>query len=621
MKKPRLLFSPSKSPALRLSILASISLISLGFAWFTPATKGIFYIHRLGYSFLLIIFALFIFAIVQLFKERKPSINPRKWFTKKRYWLPLLALLLGTAFLRTQGEPGYTILFDESSQAATALGMHLKREVYMPFRAHTLSGVYCPLGGNIDKRPPLFPFLISLLHDFTGYRFANIFWVNALLTPLLLTLSFLIGAKLGGWKAGIGVILTLVSFPLLGHVTHGGGFEPLFLTLIAACLYLSIHYLKKPNASSLWALSLTCVLLVETRYEAALFVFAVIAVVLIGWAKAKTLILPWRMMLIPLFFIPAIWHHRLFEVFPHAWELSSKPAATHPFGLHYIHDNFGHALSFFFGATPYLPNSLFLGLGGTLTFIGFIIYSLRRLPSWRTWSAAVLALAIFEVAFLSLFLLFMAYFWGQLDDPIIMRLALPFALAFALPLVFFAFHKQAPKGTQLAFWLLSGANLFLWTLPRIAQSPWVHTYSLLQDAKIIEAFAIAHKDEHCLVLSGAPTLWVVHKIDTLDLGYAPEKKQALQTYLERPNHPTIYIQEWIQHDKNGNECLLQASKIISPIRKDPAFITEEVLRAYSSATLGILISRLIRIDGVEAFPIPLNETRSETQIRICQELP
>ena len=621
MKKPRSLFVSSWSPALRLSLLAIISLISLGIAWFTPAAKGILYIHLLGYSFLLIVFVLFIFASGQLFNERNPSISPRKWFTKKRYCLPLIALLLGTTFLRTQGEPGYTILFDEPNQAATALGMHLKREVYMPFRAHTLDGVYCPLGGNIDKRPPLFPFLISLLHDFTGYRFTNIFLVNTLLTPLLLTLSFLIGSKLSGWKAGIGVIITLVSFPLLGHVTHGGGFEPLFFTLIAACLYLSIHYLQKPDVSSLWALSLACILLVETRYEAALFVFAVIAVVLIGWAKAKTLILPWRMMLIPFCFIPAIWHHRLFEVFPHAWELSSKPAATQPFGLHYIQDNLGNALSFFLGATPYLPNSLFLGIGGTLTFIGFIVYSLRRLPSWRTWQAAVLALAIFEVAFLGLFLLFLAYFWGQLDDPVIMRLALPFALGLALPLVFFAFHKQAPKGTQLAFWLLSFSNLFLWTLPRIAQSPWVHSYSLIQDAKAIEAFALTHKDEHCLVLSGAPTLWVVHKIDTLSLGLAPERKQALQTYLERPNHPTIYIQEWIQHDKEGNELLLQAPNIMSPIRKDPSFITEEVLRAYSSTTLGILISRLIRIEDVEPFPIPLDETRAETQTRICQELP
>ncbi len=611
----------SLKPSLRLLLFSISSLAALSLAWLIPAIKGIYCIRHYGYVFLLLSSALFVGAVYKLYRERSEALSIKKKLRKKRFWLILIALGLSSYFVSVQGESGYTILFDEACQAATALGLHLKREVYMPLRAHTLSGTYCLLDGSVDKRPPLFSFLVSLVHDLTGFRFGNIFWINSILTPIFLILSFLIGRELCGWRAGLGLLFLLISFPLLISVAQGAGFELLFLTLITTCLYFSILHLKRPTNSSFWALCLACVLLSQTRYEAGLFIAASICIIVVSWLKERTVMIPYWAFALPFFFVPAVWHHRFFELIPSAWEMSSKPEASSPFSIAYIPQNIGHAFSFFLGKTPFLPNSIFLSIGGIFCFFGLLVYAIRRFRNWRNWSEAFLAMLIFEIGFFSLFLLLLSYFWGQLDDIVIMRLALPLGLGMGLSLIFFCFNKQAPRFMRSVFWVFACANFFLWSLPRMHETPWKDMNALLKDAQTIEAFAQDHAQESYLMLSAAPVLWIPHQVDVVSLKKITEKKQALQHYLNRPSHPPIYVQEWIHHSVQGEPCYLESTQTPSSIRQDPDFIIEEVESHYSNNTMALVISRLIKIENVEVLNEKKAESQAERYQQICRNLP
>ena len=68
--------------------------------------------------------------------------------------------------------------------AATALQMHQEKEILTPARGYEISGFFYLLGGYVDKRPYLFAFCTSLLHDLTGYRPFQTVILNTLLTPV-----------------------------------------------------------------------------------------------------------------------------------------------------------------------------------------------------------------------------------------------------------------------------------------------------------------------------------------------------------------------------------------------------------------------------------------------------
>jgi asparagine N-glycosylation enzyme membrane subunit Stt3 len=55
----------------------------------------------------------------------------------------------------------------------------------------------------MDRRPALFPFLVSLIHAVRGYSYTNAFHLNAILIPLLVFVAYRLAKSLGGEAFGI----------------------------------------------------------------------------------------------------------------------------------------------------------------------------------------------------------------------------------------------------------------------------------------------------------------------------------------------------------------------------------------------------------------------------------
>src|SRR5690606_34452840 len=114
-----------------------------------------------------------------------------------------------------QERPGFKILADEVLLLGTSMGMHYQREAAYPVRATDVQGPFTILASVLDKRPLFFPFLTATVHDLTGYRPENAFYLNMGLAVLFLAAAYAVGASAGGGRwTGVLAVVLFAGLPL-----------------------------------------------------------------------------------------------------------------------------------------------------------------------------------------------------------------------------------------------------------------------------------------------------------------------------------------------------------------------------------------------------------------------
>ena len=255
---------------LPLFALTSVLAIVLGFFTFSPGS-ALAILTAGGYWAMLGTAAWFAWSLWRLAQESKPWADLREPVG----WV-IPAFILGCGLILLVHETyGFKILMDEVMLLGTSMGMHFDKHPLVPVRGHDLQGAFQLLDGLLDKRPIFQPFLVSILHDLTGYRPENIFALNTALTFVLLGLVYAAARKLAGREAGILAVLLLTSLPLLAQNATGGGFELLNLVMIMSTLLLGMRFAERRDPGSLQALLLSTALLAQTRYESILFLLPV----------------------------------------------------------------------------------------------------------------------------------------------------------------------------------------------------------------------------------------------------------------------------------------------------------------------------------------------------------
>ena len=124
------------------------------------------------------------------------------------------------------------------------MSMHYNARAFVPAASHIINDEVVASIGFVDKRPALFPFVVSVIHSLSGYRPENVFWLNSGLTFLLLGLIYTIAARTCGKPHGILAILLMTSLPLLAQNTNGGGYEIMNLCLICGVVLAGLNYMR-----------------------------------------------------------------------------------------------------------------------------------------------------------------------------------------------------------------------------------------------------------------------------------------------------------------------------------------------------------------------------------------
>jgi hypothetical protein len=457
-------------PRLGLFVVAALAAFGIGFVAVSPVVAEKL-IKSGGYYYILTLVVLFLAFAWRVVRPRE--VVWQGWLRRPGW--PALAIGVAAAFVIWCDPFKHKILFDEYVLQGTAFQMHATKEVGTIVRAYELNGSWQSMDMFLDKRPYFFAFLVSLLHDFTGYRLTNIFLVNATLAPVFLGLFYWLARTVVDRGPALLAVALMATMPLLGQQASGAGMEMHNLSMLALVMVLAVLYLRAPDPDRLSLLVLGALLLSQSRYESVIFVGPVALVIVAGWWRAGRIFIPWIAVVAPLLLVPYAWHKRVVDATPMLWQLNEGQSAR--FGLQYLAGNFEGAWKFLFNFGPNRANSWYRSRLGGFGLGGALVVGARWLrgPARAALSPATLVLLIFGAGILGdLLLLKFFYYWGRLDDVVASRLALPVCLLFALLAAACVQACERPRwpltrivAGGLGVWLLG------WGLPAIAR----HTYT------------------------------------------------------------------------------------------------------------------------------------------------
>lgn len=477
--------------------------------------------------------------------------------------IALGVIVLCTIVWWAHEKPGFKILADEVLLLGTSMGMHHERLATYPTRATDIQGPFQILDRTLDKRPLLFPFLAASVHDLTGYRPENPFYLNRGLGIVFLILVYLIGLRATGRKwAGVAAVLLFGGLPLVAQQSAGSGFELLNLVMIAALALLTLRYLQQPDEPRLEAMLYAGVLLASTRYESVVFLAPMAIAAVLGWLRCRRVILSWPAMLSPLFLIPLLMQNRVFADGSTAWQMASKPGVESPFGWDYVLPNVGHAFAFFFDFTGYQPSSPFFALVGLVAVPFFLLWSAQVFRRPLRQDAAPLAFALIGGGLTAVAAVHFLYFWGQYDDPIISRLSLPLHLLMALAIcVVGAQFIRSELGWKILSLVVMAAFLFQ-GLPVMAKHAYEQDYQPGVQMSLRRAFLERQPERNFLFIDNDSVFWITHRIPATPASQAQLRKEGLAYHLRNHSFSAMYVfQSVLVDDQTGERSIVPADEL------------------------------------------------------------
>jgi hypothetical protein len=596
-------------------ILSALSAILLGFV-VIPAEAGLRLVIYGGYWVMLATVMIFVWALWRSLRPLSvhiPADTPSRWV-----W----AAVGGSALLLLVHESyGFKVLMDEAMLLGTSMSMHLEKQALVPMRAHDIVGYFQLLDGQLDKRPLLFPFLVSLLHDTTGYRPENPWVLNTLLTFVFMGLVYLIGCRLSGRKSGgLAAVLLLAGLPLLAQNATGAGFELLNLTMLATTLWLGIRWLERRDGDSLTAFCFSGVLLAQVRYESVVFLLPVGLLVLWGWWREGRVVLSWPVVVAPLLLVLYPLQNRVFTVRDSSWELASQPGYTKVFSADYIPANVGHALNFLFDTTGDVSNSLVLSALGLLALPFLTLWVVSTLGRARSEPAPAVTMAFFTVGFGVWLLLMLCYFWGRFDDPVIRRLSLPLHLLLALAVVVvIGQFDRAGRSWRfiLGFLVLAMAAR---SIPAMARHAYTMAYNPGLEVDWRREFIAARPERDYLVIDQDSVIWITHRVAATPVMQARNRREVIEFNLRNRSFSAIYVFQRLDVDPATGAAVVEPSDDLGP-----AFTLETVVEKRFAPLRISRISRVLAVqlpgaDVVEhAEPVALTKQTAAEREKIRRE--
>jgi 4-amino-4-deoxy-L-arabinose transferase-like glycosyltransferase len=450
--------------------------------------------------------------------------------------------------------------------------MHATKEIGTVIRAYDIAGSWVPIDTFLDKRPYFFTFLVSLVHDLTGYRIANMFLVNVALTPLLFALVYWLGREVAGRGAALLAVGLLATMPLLGQNATGAGMELHNLAMLALTMTLAVLWLRAPDEDRLSLLVLGAILLAQSRYESAIFVVPVAVVIVAGWINAGRLILPWPAMVAPLLLVPRVWHNRFLDASPLLWQLNE--GQTSRFGLDYLPGNLTGAWTFFFNLRPALANSWFLSALGSagLAWFLWVACCWARRPGRAPLAPAALALVAFGAGIVGNLVLIMFYYWSRLDDTIASRFALPTCLLLALSSAWFVHRFETGRVPAVRLATLAFAGwLLVWGLPVLAQRLYTSQNLVMQEVEW-EHDELLKRPGPVLFVSNKSTIpFVLWRIPTINTSVARQRSAQIGYHLREGTFKEVIVAQALRPTSAKGEMgvdpddLMPASYRLEPI--------------------------------------------------------
>lgn len=478
----------------------------------------------------------------------------RQWLRDHHSGLIVTALVSFVVVLAVA--PAYRVLADEANLIGVSRNLFYQRTANFATTGKWYFENFWPLNLATDRRPALFPYLVSLLHVLRGYHPENGFHLNALLFVMFVFASYRLAKTLGGELFGIVTAILVASCPNTLIAARSAGFDLLssFMLLVVFKGFVEFTIDSSPRRLALLALQLC--MLAHVRYEGWALVLATVAVLLVSRLVRREHFrgYGWVYGLLPIFLLPRYW-----QTVAKAND-AEQPLSATLFSLKNFAQNGGeylrvlrHPLDI---TGPHSPLLMLLAIVGCTIFFVSSALKVRKLP-WTSplyrhlLLAAVLIGAETVISF--------SYMWGKSLHPSSCRLfvwldtLVAFAAAWTLTLIGknIASCASSSKAASAApATVLSSLALLAIHVPVASEARFTNSLILTRQAANTWRFFEGLHNKNILILSDRPGLFTVMNYGALDISTANADRSPLLE-LSRHLYDDVYLVQEV--DLNTHE--------------------------------------------------------------------
>lgn len=521
-------------------ILAAFSLF-IGFFYFDPSEAGQKF-SVFGYWNILALFILFCGVIAKTYLS-----STRIWFAHRPNWVVVAIVVAATIFLYSREGGGFKITFDEYTISNVSKSLHYDRLAV--FRESSIPKIDDT--SSVDKRPLLFPFLVASAHDLFGYSLSNPFYLNGLLTAVFLLLLYICAKKLYDSRAGWLATALVCSTPIISQNSSGGGLEIANLVGIFSCLLLALKYSEKPESISRFSSLIVAVALFShARYESPFLVVPVIIVILINWIRTRSMQISWAAAIVPVFFIPIAWQHVYVNSRPDFKQLANESDAF--FSFDYVAYNFGHAINFLFIPDKFVASAPIVAAVGAAGLITIIVLNVTRGKGWAKTRPSLFAAQVFGLSILGEFLLILGFSYGQIDNPMVTRLGLPFYILMdvcaALSLAILA--TVLPKSRPAVYCTV--AICFFLAIQKFSNHLYTSNNMILKRVDWVMDWHNRLPKGNYLYVSHLSQVFELHDIGNINIKRAISNLGSLEMHMDLKTFDEIYVVQFFGQTYSDN---------------------------------------------------------------------
>jgi len=429
----------------------------------------------------------------------------------KENWPGLVIALVVTIVAALAIHPALRMLSDEAGLVGTSKNLWATRTATFTVSGKYYYDSYWDIGVAVDQRPSLFPFLVSLVHVLLGYSYKNVFLFNLMVLPAFLLVSYRLAKTIGGETFAIVASLLVVAHPITLLSVRSGGFDffaAFFALLVIKSLFDHCRGSSPERLAVLW---MNLCMFAEIRYETALFIPPVVALLLLFRMVTWSTLRPFAFIyaLTPAYLMPRIWQAVFRGSVPEQDPGAIVFSVTNFFNN--ARDYFKPILSPFASQPAHAAIVIGLGLVGCLLWLHWLYRRLRA----REWKAPQLIFAVLVMAWMLVqAILVFTYVWGRAQHPAAARLVLAIDTFFAFPaawLLTLLLRRWRPLVA-----ILLAVAVVAFYLPVASQHRMLNRLTQTREAATTWRFFESLHEKRIIIVADRPGLFTIMEYGAMD---------------------------------------------------------------------------------------------------------
>ena len=203
----------------------------------------------------------------------------------------------------------------------------------------------------------------------------------------------------------------------------------------------------------------------------------------------------------------------------------------------------------------------------------------------REIGGAIAGVGLFAVAGVYMF-----YFWGKFDDPIISRLSLPVHLLMMVSVVAVGMQLiKSDTGWKVVSLFVLGGILFH-SLPVLSKQAYRTLYSPGVEMQIRQDFLAKQEDKNLLFVDNDSYFWILNKVPASPVEQVKLRKEGLAYHLKNRSFREMYVFQSVKVNDATGELTVDPADDLGP-----DFELEPVLEKRVQT---LLFARISRIKGI-----------------------